>query len=138
MKHTLVFCLSFCIGIMSLCMFLSCDHKTVNRFRGAEIQFDDTVIDLGDVPLTDIQHFSYRFTNVGDSGLVLFGVQPDCNSCTKVDYPSDTISPGETGEIHVTFDGSERFVHGPHQFYIHVHSNSPKAYQDLEFKTDFL
>lgn len=88
--------------------------------------------------MTEIQHFSYRFTNVGDSGLVLLGVQPDCNSCTKVAFPSDTIAPGHSGEIQVTFDGSERFVHGPHQFYIHVHSNSAKAYQDLEFRTDFL
>lgn len=138
MRHSLIYFLSLSIAITLLCTFVSCDHKKDNSFRGAEIQFEDTIIDLGEVPLTEVQHFSYNFTNVGDSGLVLFGVQPDCNSCTKVEFSSDTIFPGETGKILVTFDGSERFIHGPHQFYIHVHSNSQKAYQDLEFKTVFL
>ena len=120
-----------------LCILFSCDHRTKSQKHGAVIQFEDTIIDLGEVSLAEVQYFSYHFTNVGDSGLVLLGVQPDCNSCTQVEFPSDTILPGYGGEISVTFDGSKRFVHGPHEFYIHVHSNTSKPYQDLEFKTDF-
>ncbi|MBQ9285186.1 MAG: DUF1573 domain-containing protein [Bacteroidaceae bacterium] len=137
MKHLVNYILPL-MAVALLSATASCRHGNEKLAHGALIQFEDTILDLGDVPLTEIQHFSFRFTNVGDSGLVLLGVQPDCNSCTKVEFPSDTIPPGGSEEIHVTFDGSERFIHGPHQFYIHVHSNSAKAYQDLEFRTDFL
>ena len=102
-----------------------------------QIHFEDTIVDLGQFPLAEHKEFSFRFTNTGTSGLVIEGVEPGC-VCTEVSYPSDTIPAGEGGEIRVFFNGEGRFLDGPHDFYIHVKSNTKPKYTDLLFTTDFI
>ena len=123
-------------ALLLLLATVSCRQKKSGKPRAA-IEFADTVLDLGSVSLSDTLRFSYRFTNTGDAGLLLWGVQPDCGSCTHVAYPTDTIAPGESGEIAVTFNGANKYGMGSHEFYIHVRTNTIKQYTDLLFTTYF-
>ena len=115
----------------------SCRQSGNIHRNGPFIEFTDTVLDFGDVSLNDTLRFSFSFTNTGDAGLLLWGVQPDCGSCTKVAYPTDTIAPGQSGSIDVTFNGANKYGLGPHEFYIHVRTNTNKQYSDLLFTTYF-
>ena len=122
--------------VLLLMATASCRQKGNGRPQ-AVIEFADTVLDLGEVALSDTLRFSYHYTNSGDAGLLLWGVQPDCGSCTHVAYSTDTIAPGESGEIAVTFNGANKYGLGPHDFYIHVRTNTEKQYNDLLFTTYF-
>ena len=93
---------------------------------------------MGLIPLEETQHFSYKFKNTGTSGLLLEGVEPDCGACTQVEFPKDTINPGQEGIIQVTFDGTGRYVSGPHEFFIHVKTNTRRTYINLSFLANFL
>ena len=122
--------------VLLLIAAASCRQKGSSRPQ-AVIEFTDTVLDLGEVSLSDTLRFSYHFTNTGDAGLLLWGVQPDCGSCTHVAFSTDTIAPGESGEIAVTFNGANKYGLGSHEFYIHVRTNTEKQYTDLLFTTYF-
>lgn len=121
-----------------LCSFnISCERNRPSSIGDAQISFEDTIINLGQFPLSESKEFTFKFSNTGKSGLVIEGVEPGC-VCTEVSYPSDTIPAGEGGEIRVFFNGEGRFLNGPHDFFIHVKSNAEKKYTDLLFTTDFI
>lgn len=126
-----------CMALMLSLAMTSCNHSRTDKAEAAQIQFEDTILDLGQFPLTEHKEFSFKFTNTGTSGLVIEGVEPGC-VCTEVSFPSDTIPAGKGGEIHVFFNGEGRFLNGPHDFYIHVKSNTKPKYTDLLFTTDFI
>ncbi len=103
----------------------------------AYILFNDTILDLGRVPLDEVQHFSYVFTNAGSQPLYIYNVDPDCNSCTQVSFSKDSILPDREGTIDVSFLGKDHYFEGPHSFQIHVRSNAENRLVDLTFHTYF-
>lgn len=68
--------------------------------------FENRVLDLGKVKRGEKRHFSYTFVNKGDTALKISLISA-CD-CTTTDYPVRTIKPGESGEIKVTFDSTEK------------------------------
>ncbi len=68
--------------------------------------FENRVLDLGKVKRGEKRSFSYAFTNQGDTALKISLISA-CD-CTTTDYPVGAIKPGETGEILVTFDSTEK------------------------------
>lgn len=136
-KHALHIILLLAV-IMIAFVSLSCRHPSRNKRPEAIIQFDDTILDLGDIPLHEPYKFEYKYTNVGDGPLVVWDVRPDCGSCTKVVFSEDSISPGCTGVISVTFDGSDRYIAGPHELYIHVRTNTVREFNDLMFTANLV
>ncbi|MBQ6964499.1 MAG: DUF1573 domain-containing protein [Bacteroidaceae bacterium] len=73
-----------------------------------QIKFEQTTIDLGTFSLDEpVRKCTFKFTNVGKGKLVINAVRTSCG-CTVADYPKDFISPGASGEITVTYDGSNK------------------------------
>ena len=46
---------------------------------------------------------TFRFTNTGQTPLLLRDVRPSCG-CTGAEWEKRPVAPGETGEIKITFD----------------------------------
>ena len=73
-----------------------------------QIKFEKTTIDFGTFSMDDpVQKCTFKFKNVGDAKLVITAVHASCG-CTVAEYPKDFISPGGSGEITVTYDGSNK------------------------------
>lgn len=90
---------------------------------GPTIDFAETRHDFGTVAESDrvVSHM-FRFTNNGDSPLVIYGTESSCG-CTVAEYTSGPVAPGECGAVTVTYtaEGNPgRFIRG-----IRVKSNIP-------------
>ncbi len=81
------------------------------------IKFEKTTIDIGTFSMDDpVQKVKFRFTNVGKAKLVINFVHTSCG-CTVADYPKDFISPGASGVITVTYNGTGKM---PSKFKKHI------------------
>ncbi|SDS67800.1 DUF1573 domain-containing protein [Gramella sp. MAR_2010_147] len=71
-----------------------------------EITFEETEFDFGNIAKgTNVEHV-FKFTNTGDAPLVITNASSSCG-CTVPTYPkNETISPGESSEMLVKFNGS--------------------------------
>lgn len=91
-----------------------------------QLKFERTVIDMGVFSMDEpVQKCTFTFTNVGDAKLVINAVHASCG-CTVADYPKDFIAPGASGEIVVTYDGSNKMP-GRFKKYVQVFSNSKES-----------
>lgn len=68
--------------------------------------FEHRVFDLGKVKRGEKRSMTYKFTNKGDTAMKISLISA-CD-CTTTDYPVKSIKPGETGEIEVVFDSTEK------------------------------
>lgn len=71
------------------------------------ITFTDTEHDFGRVIEGEKITYAFRFTNTGKGNLVITSVSSSCG-CTVPQYTKEPVKPGETGNIKVTFDSSNR------------------------------
>ena len=70
------------------------------------MKFEQSTIDLGTFSQDDpIQKCTFKFRNVGNDKLIINYVHTSCG-CTVADYPKNPISPGASGTITVTYDGT--------------------------------
>lgn len=67
------------------------------------ITFDEDEFHFGEIEQGEKVRHIYRFTNTGDSPLVISNAKGSCG-CTVPSWPMAPIAPGETGEIEVQFD----------------------------------
>lgn len=89
-------------ALMAALMF--CMGMSAKKYPA--IKFEKTTIDLGRFCMDEpVRKCVFRFTNTGKGKLVLSYVHPSCG-CTNVEYTKDFISPGGTGTITVTYDGT--------------------------------
>lgn len=111
----LLFILTAC-----LCFAMSASAK-----KYPEIKFEKMTINLGTFSMDEpVQQCVFKFTNTGDAKLVLTAVHASCG-CTVPEYPKDFISPGASGEIKVTYNGTGKMP-GRFSKSIQVFSNSKK------------
>lgn len=79
-----------------------------NETKAADIKFESTIHDFGEVPTSDpVVKCSFEFTNVGTAPLVINQAIASCG-CTVPSYTKQPIKPGEKGKIEVTFNGTGR------------------------------
>lgn len=100
------------------------------------IVFKKTEIDIGTL-LRDVnpkKQFTYVFKNKGKEDLYIKAVLPDC-SCTAVEYSKEPVKPKETGEIMVTFDGSN-ISRREHTKHIVVLTNAEVPEIELSYKVN--
>ena len=71
--------------------------------KAAKLTTDKTVIDLGSAESGEIFNTQFTFTNTGKSDLKLHEITPQC-PCVKVDYPKNTLKPGESMVVKMRFD----------------------------------
>lgn len=92
-----------------LLMTLCCVVLGVQAKKKPQIKFEKTTIDMGSFSMDDpVQKCTFVFTNTGSAKLVINAVHASCG-CTVAEYPKDFISPGATGEITVTYNGTGKF-----------------------------
>lgn len=106
-------------GFISLA-FISCNENKTQKMSEtsavstqsnsdqlvAEMTFDHTVFDFGDIQQYQPQETVFTFKNTGNAPLIITNATSSCG-CTVPEYPKNTpIAPGETGEMIVRFNGS--------------------------------
>jgi hypothetical protein len=72
----------------------------------AEMTFDKTFHDFGQIVQGTPQETIFTFTNTGNAPLIITEATSSCG-CTIPDYPKNTpIAPGEQGQMKVNFNGA--------------------------------
>ncbi len=71
------------------------------------ISFESVVHDFGRVIEGEKITYAFKFSNSGNSNLLITGVTSTCG-CTVPEFTKDPLNPGEKGTIKVTFDSSKR------------------------------
>ena len=69
----------------------------------ADIKFEETIIDDGEVEFESDGKRIFKFKNIGNAPLVFQRISSSCG-CTIPKKPEKPIEPGETGEIEVEYD----------------------------------
>lgn len=123
MKRTL----AFIVLAFAVCLCSAQSDKTKSTkeapYNGADIQFEKTTCDLGTVKLNQVVTDTYTFKNVGKKPLVLYNVTAACN-CTKVEYSSAPVMPGQKGTIKVIFTATKPDDVGQRSKRVTVDSNA--------------
>jgi len=72
----------------------------------AEMTFDKTFHDFGQIAQGTPQETVFTFTNTGNAPLIITDATSSCG-CTIPDYPKNMpIAPGEQGQMRVNFNGA--------------------------------
>lgn len=80
----------------------------VNAASGtATFQFEEERHDFGDIAEGTVAKHTFKFTNTGDTPLIIYNAQGSCG-CTVPEWPREAIAPGATGEIKVSFNSAGR------------------------------
>lgn len=87
------------------------------------VAFDEKEHDFGTIKAGTVATHEFRFTNNGKSPLVIRKVRTSCG-CTASTPPAQSIAPGESQAIKVTFNS--RGKKGRQQQSIDVYCNDPK------------
>jgi hypothetical protein len=77
--------------------------NSLSTGKDAEIKWEMTTIDIGDIKQYNPQDVTYKFTNMGGKPIIITGFNASCG-CTDVEYPRKPILPGQTATVVVTFD----------------------------------
>lgn len=95
--------------------------------------FDKTDHDFGTINEGDTVETVFSFTNTGDSNLIITDAKGSCG-CTVPEYPKNTpIKPGESGEIKVKFDSSNK--PNLQSKTVTITANTEKAREQIRIKT---
>lgn len=70
-----------------------------------ELEFETKEHDFGIIKQGESVSYTFNFTNVGESGLVISQAKGSCG-CTVPEWPKEEILPQEEGKIKVTFNSS--------------------------------
>ena len=90
------------IGIASLQMNAQTEEEIKKDFTGPVFEFENEVIDYGDIAVNSDGNRVFKFKNIGKSPLIISNVKGSCG-CTVPTKPEEPIMPGETGEIKVKY-----------------------------------
>lgn len=69
--------------------------------------FDETEYDYGTVTAGEKVQYAYKFKNTGSEPLIISNAKGSCG-CTVPEWPKEPIAPGESSEILVQFDSSNK------------------------------
>jgi hypothetical protein len=69
------------------------------------IEFEEEVMDFGEISQGEKVKRIYKFTNVGKSDLIISDAKGSCG-CTVPRWPKQPIKPGQQGDIEVVFDSN--------------------------------
>lgn len=100
-----------------------------------KIEFKKQEHSFGRVIQGEVVSYNFKFTNTGDSDLIIAKVSTSCG-CTASDYPTEPIKPGETKSIEAKFDSKGRM--GFQNKRITVLSNATPARTNLYIKADVI
>ncbi len=96
----------------------------------ASLSFESTVHNFGTIPYESDGRCYFEFTNTSDVPLVINDVRTTCG-CTRPEWPSEPVSPGEKGKIGITYNTK---IQGNFQKTITVYSNTTDSPTRLMIK----
>lgn len=71
------------------------------------IQFEKTEHDFGIIMQGEKVSYTFKYKNIGNSDLIINNATASCG-CTVPHFSREPIAPGQSGEIEVVFDSSNR------------------------------
>ncbi|MBL7932139.1 MAG: DUF1573 domain-containing protein [Bacteroidia bacterium] len=80
---------------------------TLRSVIKTSIKWNNTEINLGDIPQNKPVTIEYEFTNTGDSPVIITSVQASCG-CTATDYSKTPVAPGEKTKIKAVFNAAAK------------------------------
>jgi hypothetical protein len=90
----------------------------------AQISFETTVHNFGDVNQNEKVEQIFKFKNTGTAPLILQNVLTTCG-CTVPEWPKEPVAPGAEGELKVIFDSTAKI--GRQNKVITIRSNSKEG-----------
>lgn len=99
-------------------------------FTGPVFEFENEVIDYGEIAANSDGNRVFKFKNIGKSPLIISQVKGSCG-CTVPTKPEKPIMPGETGEIKVKY-ATNRI--GPFSKTVTITSNAYEESKVLRIK----
>jgi hypothetical protein len=72
---------------------------------GPKFKFENDTHDFGKIKEGDKVTYKFNFANVGKAPLIISKVEASCG-CTKPEWPTTPVKPGEGGQITVTYDSA--------------------------------
>ncbi len=71
--------------------------------KPAEITFQKTTHDFGQVTQGEVLEYTFVFTNTGGSDLIIYSASASCG-CTVPDYEKQPVPPGKQGKVKIVFN----------------------------------
>lgn len=103
MKNLFIITLMF----LSLSSFIGNNNELKNAsLDNSEVLWDADSHNFGEIPQGKPVSVDFKFTNTGDSPLVITEVKTSCG-CTASNYPKTAILPGETSKITVDYNAKK-------------------------------
>ena len=93
-------------------------------------EFEEEIIDYGDIAYNSDGNRVFKFTNIGKTPLIISQVKGSCG-CTVPTKPEEPIMPGEEGEIKVKY-ATNRV--GPFSKTVTITSNASEETKVLRIK----
>ncbi|MBW2961813.1 DUF1573 domain-containing protein [Mesonia aestuariivivens] len=82
-------------------------ERDENAEGTAKMTFEEEMHDFGTINEGDVVEHTFKFTNDGDSPLVITQAKGSCG-CTVPSWPKEPVAPGEQGEILVKFNSRNK------------------------------
>ena len=118
-------------------LLMVCSMPVTWAQKPAQIKFAKTTHNFGSFSEKEPKMtYTFTFTNEGEQPLVINQVIASCK-CTIPEYSKDPILPGGTGEIKVTYNGSEQ-IPGHFKKFIIVRSNGAVDKTRLSIEGDMM
>lgn len=126
------------VNLKFVLLFVCClATMTVAAKKYPVIKFEKTTIDFGTFSQDEpVKTCVFKFRNVGKAKLVINYVHTTCG-CTVAEYTKDFISPGGSGEIKITYDGTGKFP-GKFSKYIQVFTNCKDDLSRIKIQGDMV
>lgn len=118
------------VGALSLNINAQTKEEIKKDFTGPIFQFENEVIDYGEIAQNSDGNRIFKFKNVGKSPIIISQVKGSCG-CTVPTKPEKPIMPGETGEIKVKY-ATNRI--GPFSKTVTITSNAFESKKVLRIK----
>ncbi|MFD1316919.1 DUF1573 domain-containing protein [Namhaeicola litoreus] len=118
------------IGFLGLNLNAQTKEEIKKDFTGPIFEFENEVIDYGDIAKNSDGDRVFVFKNTGKSPLIISSVKGSCG-CTVPTKPEKPIMPGETGEIKVKYDTNRV---GPFSKSVTITSNAFESTKVLNIK----
>ena len=105
----------------------------VNPEDAPVFKFEKESYDFGQITQGESVTYDFKFENTGKTPLIITDATATCG-CTKPEYPKTPIAPGESGNIHVTFNSAGK--EGMQNKVITVSANTVPAQTQLHIIGD--
>ena len=92
------------VAVFIVNSFTACITNDLSKNNG-KIEFETKEFNFGNLEINDNGKYSFKFTNVGNTPVVINQVKTSCG-CTVPSWSKKPIKPGKPGEISILYDTS--------------------------------